>query len=230
MSDRPSPLSWRDRLLGAAFTLAAVTAQQHWMGAATALLDTALVAAFLLWSGAFRLNDPARVLPVYLLGLVVQCLHFAEEFATGFQRDFPHLLGYEWSDARFVTFNMVWLALFLLAALGVHRRVSLAYLAVTFFALGGGIGNGAGHLLLCLRRGGYFPGAVTAPLCLLLGILLIHRLFTSPAPVAAQPLPGPATAQPIPAAAAPPATSAVSAAATPQPAPTAAQPAAPAAP
>jgi hypothetical protein len=179
MSDRPSPLPWRDRLLGAAFTLAAVTAQHYWMGAATALLDTALVVAFLVWIAARWHDDPARVLPAYLLGLAVQCLHFAEEFATGFQRDFPRLLGYTWSDTRFVTFNLAWLALFLLAALGVYRRVRLAHLPVLFFALGGGIGNGAGHLLLCMRQGGYFPGAVTAPLCLLLGILLLHRLFTS---------------------------------------------------
>src|SRR6266576_267638 len=48
----------------------------------------------------------------------------------------------------------------------------LAYLVVLFLALAGGVGNGAGHLLLSVTQRGYFPGAATAPLCLLVGITL----------------------------------------------------------
>jgi hypothetical protein len=64
------------------------------------------------------------------------------------------LTGYERSDAQFVAFqyNMAWLALFLLAGLGVYRRMQLAYLVVLFLALAGGVGNGAGHLLLSLTQ------------------------------------------------------------------------------
>jgi hypothetical protein len=46
----------------------------------------------------------------------------------------------QWSDARFVTFNMLWLAAFVLAGLGVYRRVRSAYLIVIFLALIGGVG------------------------------------------------------------------------------------------
>jgi hypothetical protein len=88
-------------------------------------------------------NDAGAVLPVYLLAIAVQCLHFTEEYVTGFQHQFPRLFGDDWSDARFVTFNMLWLAAFVLAALGVYRRVQLAYLIVLFLALIGGAGNGA---------------------------------------------------------------------------------------
>lgn len=34
------------------------------------------------------------------------------------------------------------------------------------------LGNGAGHLLLVASRGGYFPGAVTAPFLLLMAVWL----------------------------------------------------------
>src|SRR5713226_3450106 len=147
------------------------------MGSATTLLSVGLVIAYLLWIAARWKNDPAAVLPMCLIAIAVQCLHFTEEFLTGFQRQLPKLIGDEWSDARFVAFNMAWLAVFVLAALGVYRRVPLAYLVVLFLALGGGVGNGAGHLLLSATQGKYFPGLATAPLCLLAGIGLLIKLF-----------------------------------------------------
>jgi hypothetical protein len=147
------------------------------MGRAAAILSVGLIIAYFLWVAARWNNDSAAVLPIYLLGVAVQCMHFAEEYATGFQRQFPKLIGYEWSDARFVTFNLAWLAVFIVAGLGVYLRKPIAYLVVLFFALAGGLANGAGHLLLSAAQGRYFPGAVTAPLCLILGIVLLVRLF-----------------------------------------------------
>ena len=177
MTDRGNALTSRDRVVGALSVLVVLAAQARWMGGTSTVISVGMVIAYLLWVATRWNNDPAAVLPLYLLAIAVQCMHFAEEFVTGFQRRFPRLIGYEWSDARFLIFNLVWLAVFVLAALGVYRRVPLAYLVVLFFALAGGVANGTGHLLLCASQRGYFPGAVTAPLCLLLGILLITRLF-----------------------------------------------------
>jgi hypothetical protein len=164
-------------MIGAVFVIVVVTAQARWMGSASALLSAGMVISYLFWIAARWKNDPAAVLPMLLIAIAVQCLHFAEEYLTGFQRQFPKLMGYEWSDARFVAFNLAWLAVFVLAALGVYRRVPLAYLVVLFLALGGGVGNGAGHLVLSATQGRYFPGAATAPLCLLAGIGLLVKLF-----------------------------------------------------
>jgi hypothetical protein len=72
---------------------------------------------------------------------------------------------------------MLWLAAFVLAALGVYRRVQLAYLIVIFLALIGGVGNGISHLVLSAMYRRYFPGLITAPFCLLLGITLLTRLL-----------------------------------------------------
>jgi hypothetical protein len=167
----------RGRFLGAAFVLVVGFAQFWWMGRATTPLAAGLVAAYVVWIAGRWNDDAAKVLPACLLAIAVQCLHFSEEFATGFQRQFPQISGDEWSDVRFVTFNMIWLALFVLAALGVYRRVALAYLVVLFLALAGGVGNGVGHLVLSATRARYFPGTVTAPLCLLAGIGLLATLF-----------------------------------------------------
>jgi hypothetical protein len=53
---------------------------------------------------------------------------------------------------------MAWFAIFVLAGLGVYRRMQLAYLVVLFLALAGGVLNGAGHLLLSATQGRYFLG------------------------------------------------------------------------
>jgi len=176
---RVTAVTTRDRIGGAVFVLVVFAAQVRWMGRATAVLSVGLIIAYLLWVATPWKNDPAAVLPLYLVAIAVQCLHFTEEFLTGFQRQFPKLIGYEWSDAQFVTFNMTWLVMFVLAGLGVYRRMQLAYLVVLFLALAGGVGNGAGHLLLTLLQGRYFPGTATAPLCLLVGIALMMRLFAA---------------------------------------------------
>jgi hypothetical protein len=174
---RANALSWRDRVAGAVLVLIVLAAQTRWMGLAIILLSGGLVLVYGVWVAARWKSDAARVLPIYLLAIAVQCLHFTEEYVTGFQHQFPRLFGDDWSDARFVTFNMLWLAAFVLAGLGVYRRVRLAYLIVLFLALIGGVGNGTAHLVLSATYRRYFPGVITAPFCLLVGITLLSRLF-----------------------------------------------------
>jgi hypothetical protein len=178
--ERANAVPLRDRVIGAVLVLIVLAAQTRWMGSAIIFLSGGLVLAYGVWVAARWKNDAAAVLPIYLLAIVVQCLHFTEEYATGFQHQFPRLLGDDWSDARFVMFNMLWLAAFVLAGLGVYRRVQLAYLIVLFLALIGGVGNGISHLVLSAMYRRYFPGVITAPFCLLVGITLLTRLFAGP--------------------------------------------------
>jgi len=178
----PTPISPRDRVLGAALVLIVLAAQTRFMGPAIILLSGGLIVSYGVWIAARWKNDDAAVLPVYLLAIAVQCLHFTEEYVTGFQHRFPSLFGDDWSDTRFVAFNMLWLAAFVLAGLGVYKRVPLAYLIVLFLGLIGGVGNGVSHLVLSAMHRGYFPGLITAPFCLLMGILLLTRLFAGAPP------------------------------------------------
>jgi Protein of unknown function with HXXEE motif len=170
-------VSWRDRIIGAALVGIVLAAQTRWMGRPIIFLSGGLVVSYGVWAAGRWRNDAAAVLPVYLLAIVVQCLHFTEENLTGFQHRFPRLFGDDWSDARFVTFNMFWIAAFVLAGVGVYRRVPLAYLIVLFLALIGGVGNGVSHLVLSAANRGYFPGLITAPFCVLAGVMVLVRLF-----------------------------------------------------
>jgi hypothetical protein len=175
---RANAVCLRDRMVGAVLVLIVLAVQTRWMGLAIILLSVGLVLAYGVWVTARWRSDAAAVLPIYLLAVAVQCLHFTEEYVTGFQHQFPRLFGDDWSDARFVTFNMLWLAAFVLAGVGVYRRFQLAYIIVLFLALIGGVGNGTAHLVLSATYRRYFPGVITAPFCLLVGIMLLSRLFT----------------------------------------------------
>ena len=149
------------------------------MGWAAGLLVVAMVVSYGLWMGRDPWPPAAQVLPVYAAAVLVQCAHLAEEYATGFHRAFPPVLGAApWSGGRFLAFNLAWLAVFAAGGLGLARGKRPAYLVALFLALGGGIGNGVGHLALAARAGGYFPGAYTGALALAVGSLLAYRLLS----------------------------------------------------
>ena len=173
-------LSSRDRMLGGLIVVAGVLFQGLWLGRAAALLSVALVIAYGVWIGEAWSLAGRSLQAAYGVALVIFPLHACEEFLTGFQRRFPALVGDRWTDTQFLVFNAAWLTTFVLAAWGLHRRRPLAVLIVLFLALAGGVGNGIGHLLLAVAQRGYFPGAWTAPLCLIVGTVLLRQLFTTP--------------------------------------------------
>jgi hypothetical protein len=175
-------LSPGHRALGALLVVAGVLFQGLWLGRAAALLSVALViASYVVWvRGAWSLAGRS-LQATYGIALVIFPLHACEEFLTGFPRRFPALVGDHWTDRQFIVFNAAWLTTFVLAAWGLRRHRPLAALIVLFFALGGGVGNGIAHLLLVVAQGGYFPGAWTAPLCLIVGTALLRQLFIRPA-------------------------------------------------
>jgi hypothetical protein len=161
--------------------VAGVLFQGLWLGRAAALLSVALVIAYAVWIGGTWSLASRSLQATYGGALLIFPLHACEEFLTGFQRRLPALVGDRWSDTQFLVFNAAWFTTFVFAGLGLRRRRPLAVLIVLFFALGGGIGNGIAHLLLVVAQGGYFPGAWTAPLCLIVGVVLWRQLFPIPA-------------------------------------------------
>lgn len=154
------------------------------MGSATSGLVIALLLSYGLWIARSAWPVPERVVPVYVAALIVQCAHLVEEYRGGFHRLFPLVFDADpWSGRQFLAFNLVWLSVFVVAGFGLIRNKRLAYLAALFLALGGGIANGLGHLALAARAGGYFPGAYTGVLALLVGIALTFRLLGKPVSV-----------------------------------------------
>jgi hypothetical protein len=122
-------------------------------------------------------DDRDRLTDLVLLGLAAQCLHFTEEFVTGFHVRAPGVFGLvPWSSEFFVTFNLVWLAVWLVSLVGIRRRIQLAFFPVWFFALAL-TGNGVAHPLLSVATGGYFPGLYTSPVAGGIGLALLSRLW-----------------------------------------------------
>ena len=148
------------------------------MGRAVLALVIALWISYAIWVTRTDWSPSSRIVRALLLALLIQCVHLGEELRSGFFRAFPPVMGGEpWSARQFVIFNVVWLAIFLVATFGVTKGWRPAYVATLFLAIGGGIGNGLGHIALAIRAGGYFPGLYTAPFALVIGIALLicHR-------------------------------------------------------
>ncbi|MEY2519109.1 MAG: hypothetical protein QOF24_868 [Verrucomicrobiota bacterium] len=126
-----------------------------------------------------EMPDVARVLPVYLIALAVQFVHFTEEYIYGFQFRITEIMtGMPPFDVNvFVAFNMIAYSLFLLAGLGMYKGMKFPMIIVWFFAICV-LGNAIWHLLLTLKVGGYFPGLYTSFPGWILGPMLLKRLWS----------------------------------------------------
>jgi hypothetical protein len=151
---------------------------QHIVGTSglSAAALVALLLAILRRPGSGDVAGRERTARLFLVGLAGQCLHFTEEFVTRFPDRFPPLLGLSaWSESFFVVFNLTWLCIWILSAIGLQRGYWFALFPVWFFAIGS-ILNGIAHPLLAILVRGYFPGLITSPLVGVLGLLLWLRL------------------------------------------------------
>jgi Protein of unknown function with HXXEE motif len=139
-----------------------------------------MVMAFICYLRSSYLEMPKveRVLPLYLVALAIQFLHFTEEYVYGFhQRITEVMAGMPPFDVNvFVAFNMIAYALFLLAGVGMYKGLKFPMIIVWFFAFAV-LGNAVWHLLLTLRVGGYFPGLYTSFAGWILGPILLRRLW-----------------------------------------------------
>jgi hypothetical protein len=152
----------------------------------TAGLTVATIAALLLT--VFRVpvdaraDERRRTTMLFVAGVALQTLHFAEEYSTRFFERFPPVLGEPpWSASFFVIFNVFWLGVWVLAAFGFQAGYRAAFFPVWFFAIAA-VANGIAHPLLALRAGGYFPGLLTSPLLAVVGVWLWLRLVAMTSP------------------------------------------------
>ena len=147
----------------------------------TAGLSVALLIAAALTLGRRPVGWDTRtrdaLVRLLVVAIAVQGIHFGEELLTGFQRSFPALLGLvPWSIAFFVSFNVAWLALWVLSAFGLKAGYRPVFFPIWFLALAM-LANGIAHPLLGVATGGYFPGLYTSPAVGIVGIFLMSRLL-----------------------------------------------------
>ena len=120
-----------------------------------------------------------RVLPLYLVALAIQFLHFTEEYVYGFHLRVAEIMAGKppFDENVFVAFNMIAYSLFLPAGLGMYKGMKFPMIIVWFYVIAGVLGNSIWHLLLTLRVGGYFPGLYTSFAGWILGPILLKRLW-----------------------------------------------------
>jgi hypothetical protein len=129
--------------------------------------------------------DQLQVRALFLALIGVQCLHSVEESLTKLYDVFAparYISGLLTSNLRvgFVGFNAVLIGVGLWCYLFRVRPVHPGAASWMWFWALLELGNGAGHLVLAVLQGGYFPGAGTAPFLLVLGGLLAYRLGRRP--------------------------------------------------
>lgn len=145
------------------------------------LYAVALVALVLTVTRRAASPPPDRtelVIRTYLIGIAAQCFHFMEEYVADFHLRVPPLMGLvPWTGEFFVVFNLTWIALWVLSAIGIRANLRVAFFPAWFFAIGM-LGNGLWHPLLSLATGGYFPGLFTSPVVGGIGVVLLVRLWS----------------------------------------------------
>ena len=164
---------------GIVMTAAAVGLNFLAMGPVVMLLNLGLIAALFAWlANGAGCRTPHRMLgPLYLSTIPMLMLHGVEEYSGRLYETLPPRFGLKpIQPGHFAAFNLVWLMIFLVAAIGVFRGVRLSLLVVWFVALLGCIGNAVFHGWLALQSGGYEAGVVTAMLNLPLGVMLVILL------------------------------------------------------
>ena len=146
----------------------------------TAGLSAAAVAALLLTFARARITTSIskrqRTARVAGVAVALQLVHFLEELATGFHQRFPEQLGLTaWSSSFFVSFNLFWLAVWILSCRVLAAGHLTAVAALWFLGIAG-VANGIAHPLLSLGTGSYFPGLMTSPFVGAACLLLLRRL------------------------------------------------------
>jgi hypothetical protein len=145
-----------------------------------------LAASWLLYMLFLRRRGPDRdrLMPLYFVSLAWQFVHFVEENQTGFRYRWPVEIfrAEPYGDKQYVAINVLSYAAFILAgvALMVDRREFS--LPAVFFAVMGVMFNGVQHPIYAWMVRGYFPGLWTSTVDLVLGPILLKRLFEAPEP------------------------------------------------
>ena len=122
--------------------------------------------------------NPERILPIYLLALGIQFLHFTEEYITQFTIEVPKLLNQEeYPKDYWLIFNMIAYFIFILGGIILFKRIKELMMIPLFFIVVGVILNSIGHILISIYVGGYFSGLYTALLYLIIGPILIKRIL-----------------------------------------------------
>ena len=122
--------------------------------------------------------SPKRILPLYLLALGIQFIHFTEEYLTDFTIEVPKLLGLEeYPMDYWVVFNMLAYSVFIIGGIILFKRIKEFMIIPLLFILVGVVLNSIGHILIAIYVGGYFSGLYSALIYVIIGPILMKRVL-----------------------------------------------------
>jgi hypothetical protein len=126
-----------------------------------------------------RMPEPERFLPLYLLAVALQLLHFIEEFSTGFHIRFPVEIYHAqaFSATAFFASQTALFALLVLAGIGIYKRWKMPLVMAWFLVVMLEFVNAVQHPIFAFMAKGYFPGLFTSLQGWFLGPLLFKRLW-----------------------------------------------------
>ncbi len=122
--------------------------------------------------------SPDRILPLYLLALSIQMLHFTEEYLTSLVTALPGLFGQDpYPEDYWLVFNMSAYSFFLLGGIVLYKRIKELAIIPLFFILVGVVFNSIAHIGLAFYTNAYFPGLYTALFYVLLAPPLLKLIL-----------------------------------------------------
>ena len=151
------------------------------MGAVWVFVPAAIITFLIYLITLYKhMPSPSDILPLYLLALAIQMLHFAEEYIMNFTTAMPALLGQEpYPNDYWLVFNMAAYFVFILGGIALFKKRKEYAIIPLFFILAGVLLNGMAHIALSIYSGAYFPGMITAILYLVIGPVLLKRIFNN---------------------------------------------------
>ena len=139
-----------------------------------------VIVTYLLYLITFykKTPNPERILPIYLLALGIQFIHFTEEYLTDFTVVVPNLLGREeYPMDYWLVFNMAAYFVFVIGGIILFKKIKELMIIPLFFILVGVLLNSIGHILISVYVKGYFSGLYTALIYIVIGPTLIKRVL-----------------------------------------------------
>ncbi len=139
-----------------------------------------VIVAYIVYLKTFYKKTPKsdRILPLYLLALGIQFIHFTEEYLTDFTTEIPKLLSQDvYPKDYWVIFNMIAYFVFIIGGIILFKQIKELMIIPLFFIIVGVLLNSVGHILLALYVGDYFSGLYSALIYLIIGPILIKRIL-----------------------------------------------------
>ena len=153
---------------------------------AVVIFAVATASAFIGWLLTTYRNpvESRAVISLFLIAVAIQLIHMGEEVFAGFPHEFTELVNStnEYTEREFLAVSVFGMtSLLIFAAVAMSREIPIitpiANYFVWFYALGLGLTNAIAHFVIPILAGGYFPGLITAPVHLIMSIILIRALL-----------------------------------------------------